>query len=199
MLRTYILSKLMWEGSSLDVGKEVSKFVAAYYGKAAPKVIEYLNLMHKNLSDNSSNLGLYDSLSAHCKGYLSKENINSYEKIILEAKDLVKDDKKLLSRVEDIELNVQFAKMHIPDLSKEQRKETKDRVIKLCQDQNITMTREWESFDDYYNNTLDKEINNIIVQLNLPTYILLGVIGGILLIVAILIGVRFIKRKIKKQ
>ena len=48
-LRAYVLSRLMWEGSKTDVAGCVSKYVAAYYGAAAPKIIEYMNLCASEL------------------------------------------------------------------------------------------------------------------------------------------------------
>ena len=184
-LRSYVLSKLMWAGSNLDFAKEVSRFVMAYYGDAASDVLDYLNSLQANLSESTSNLGLYDQITPHLKGYLSHENITRYEKIINSAKLRVKSSPKYLKRVEELELNVLYAKMMLPKISETERKAVKSRVTELANDKGITMSQEWQTLTDF-NKNLDGLVRDIKIEANKPVYIALGVLGGVIAITVIL-------------
>ena len=121
-LRSYVLSRLMWEGSGADVAECVSKYVAAYYGEAAPKVIEYMNLCASELCASGKKLGLYDGLMPHYSGYLSENNVKKYKELISEAKAAVAGNSELESRIEAIELSVEYAAVLLPEISDDERK-----------------------------------------------------------------------------
>lgn len=199
-LRCYVLSKLMWEGSTMDVAKEVSRFVGAYYGDASDEIIEYLNLTHKNLSDTTSALRLYATIGAHYNGYLSEENVRKYESIIDRAKEDVKDDPLALSRVEEVELNVKYVKMQLPKIDDAERKETFDRVNELCKEKEITMVREVESLEKF-NSNFDKAVWDVEYEVNKTLYDTIAIVGGVVLATGIIaIGVViFVKVKKKKK
>ena len=188
-LRAYILSKLMWYGGELDVANEVSRYVYAYYGNAGDAIIDYLNALHNNLADSRRSLGLYDSTVPHLNGYLSEENIDEYNKILDRAKCAVDGNNKYIERIERIEMSVKYAELLLPNISGDRRSDVRNRCEYLAQKNNIDMTCEWESLDDFYNN-LDNNIKNIQRSYNMPKYItiivtLIVVIVGILLVILI--------------
>ncbi len=183
-LRAYVLSHLMWEGSEFDVAECVSRYVNAYFGKAAPKVIEYLNLSAKELSDSEKSLGLYDGLMPHIKGYLSDENISKYEILINEAKKEVKNDELYLKRLEELELSVMYAKAINPKVGESKRQNALERLNTLCDEREITMVCEWDSLENFNNVSYNSLIQSENKELKKPLYIGLGVGGGVFLIAA---------------
>ena len=47
-LRSYIMARLLWD-TRADVARDVREFHEAYYGKAAPPMLEYFELMHQQV------------------------------------------------------------------------------------------------------------------------------------------------------
>lgn len=150
-LRAYVLSRLMWEGSSMDMAKCISRYVTAYYGDASAEVLEYMNLMAKKLYESGKPLGLYDQISPHINGYLSKDSLEEYRDIISRAKAKVEGDNVIEERLEDIELYITYASMLHPNISKTHRNEFFDRYKELCIKKNISMVTEWDSFEKFNN------------------------------------------------
>lgn len=157
-LRSYVLSRLMWEGSGADVAECVSKYVAAYYGEAAPKVIEYMNLCASELCASGKKLGLYDGLMPHYSGYLSENNVKKYKELISEAKAAVAGNSELESRIEAIELSVEYAAVLLPEISDDERKAALARINELCEKQGITMVCEWNSLENFNKTDLEATV-----------------------------------------
>lgn len=77
-LRTYLLSKLMWD-PYMDTDSLISDFVNGYYGiDAAPFILEYLALSESELHKSGKALTLYEPPSTHSSGYLSPDNLKKY-------------------------------------------------------------------------------------------------------------------------
>ena len=199
-LRTYILSKLMWKGSDMDVASEVSKFVKAYYKEASSDVIDYLNLLHDNLSNNSYDLGLYDGIGKHAKGFLSIDNVNKYENIINNAKGKVKNNDKILNRVESIELSILYVKFQLLELNENERQETLNKFNELAKEQGVTMVREWQSIDEF-NGNLNNELWDVKNEIYKPIYIGVAVSLGVVVIGLFIVLITLIikKKKIKNK
>lgn len=157
-LRSYVLSRLMWEGSGADVAECVSKYVAAYYGEAAPKVIEYMNLCASELCASGKKLGLYDGLMPHYSGYLSENNVKKYKELISEAKAAVTGNSELESRIEAIELSVEYAAVLLPEISDAERKAALAKINELCEKHGITMVCEWNSLENFNKTDLEATV-----------------------------------------
>lgn len=153
-LRAYVLSHLMWEGSQMDVAKCVSKYISAYFGNASPKVIEYMNMCADNLVESKNWLGLYDGLMSHYNGYLSPDNVKAYYEVLNTAKEIVKGDTIMESRLEEIELPIAYATVLMPEISKTERNEALETVNRLCKNRQITMVCEWDSLESFNQNSL---------------------------------------------
>ncbi|MGN1203076.1 MAG: DUF4838 domain-containing protein [Eubacterium sp.] len=203
-LRAYVLSRLMWEGSDMNVAECVSKYITAYFGNAAPKIIEYMNLCSQSLSQLDSALGLYDGLLAHYNGYLSQEKIFQYMDLINEAKDIIKGDPVLESRVEEVEISVTYAKTLLPKISDEERQEALEKLNSLCEKHSITMVCEWDSLESFNNASLNDIIKSEKKELNKPLTnalkITVGAVAGIACAAAAIILVKHIKKgKLKNE
>ncbi|MDY5949286.1 MAG: DUF4838 domain-containing protein, partial [Oscillospiraceae bacterium] len=157
-LRSYVLSRLMWEGSGADVAECVSKYVAAYYGEAAPKVIEYMNLCASELCASGKKLGLYDGLMPHYSGYLSENNVKKYKELISEAKAAVAGNSELESRIEAIELSVEYAAVLLPEISDAERRAALAKINELCEKHGITMVCEWNSLENFNKTDLEATV-----------------------------------------
>lgn len=198
-LRAYVLSRLMWEGSDMNVAECVSKYVSAYYGAAADKILEYMNLCAENLSLGDSSLGLYDGLMAHYKGYLSQENVLKYEGIINQAKEEVKGDSVYEKRAEEAEISTLYAKILLPKISEEERQTALDRLNSLCESHNITMVCEWDSLENFNKISLNDTIKGEKKEMRKPLIIALcSAAGAVILATAVTVTVKIVKKRRKK-
>lgn len=198
-LRAYLLSRLMWEGSAMDVAKCVSLYITAYFGAAAPNILAYMNLCASELSAGDKTLGLYDGLFAHYKGYLSEVNVRQYQELIAGAKEAVDGDAVLTNRVEEVELSVVYATVLLPEITEEERQTAVNRLKELCETHDISMVCEWESLDDFLANTLTGTVTSSQKALKKPYIIGASVAGGVVLLAAAsVLVVKFIKKKKQK-
>lgn len=108
-VRTYLLSKLMWD-TQTDVSATLAKYVLVTYGEAAPYVAEYLDTMNRALKENAKDLDLYDYPNDHFNDYLSVSNIDTYRQLIDSAMAAT-DDSRILGYLEEIKINVLYAVM----------------------------------------------------------------------------------------
>ena len=177
-LRAYVLSRLMWEGSQTDVAGCVSKYVAAYYGEAAPKVIEYMNLCASELCASGKKLGLYDGLMPHYSGYLSENNVKKYKELISEAKAAVAGNSELESRIEAIELSVEYAAVLLPEISDAERKAALAKINELCEKHGITMVCEWNSLENFNKTDLEATVAGEKKDIKKPYIIVASVAGA---------------------
>lgn len=196
-LRAYVLSRLMWEGSGMDVAQCVSKYVAAYFGKAAESIIAYMNMCDQALYASGKPLGLYDGLIAHYNGYLSQENIQQYQKQIEAAKAAVAGDAELLSRVEEAELSVAYAAVLLPNISSTERQALLDQINLLCAKFEITMVCEWDSLENFNQGSLDSTISNEKKELAKPYCIAVGLAAGVALLAGVIVWLH--KRRKKRE
>ena len=196
-LRAYVLSRLMWEGRQTDVAGCVSKYVAAYYGAAAPKIIEYMNLCASELCKSHKKLGLYDGLMPHYSGYLSEKNIERYRKLISEAKEAVAGDAELESRVEAVELSVEYAAVLLPEISDFERQNILSKVNELCEKQGVTMVCEWDSLENFNKATLESTVSGAKKDIKKRRTVGGSIAGGAALVATAGAGLYFLIRRKK--
>ena len=195
-LRSYVLSRLMWEGSDMDVAECVSRYIAAYFGEAAPSIINYMNLCSSELYNSNHALGLYDGLMAHYDGYLSENNVEKYNQLIHEAKAAVAGDALRERRVEEVELSVLYAYVLQPKIDENERQSVLDRINELCEKFNITMVCEWESLESFNQAGLKNAVSGEKKELMKPYFIAAGAVAGIVLVAA---AVTVVYRIVKKR
>lgn len=127
-LRTYLVSKLMWN-PELDTDSLTQNFLQGYYGNAAPAIYKYIKLMEGALLGSGVNLWIYDSPVTHKNGMLKPELMRRYNQLFDEAEASVADDNVLLTRVRRARLPIQYSELEIART--EQKKDLKDIVKKL--------------------------------------------------------------------
>lgn len=127
-LRTYLVSKLMWN-PELDTDSLTQNFLQGYYGDAAPAIYKYIKLMEGALLGSGVNLWIYDSPVTHKNGMLKPELMRRYNQLFDEAEASVADDNVLLTRVRRARLPIQYSELEIART--EQKKDLIDIVKKL--------------------------------------------------------------------
>lgn len=100
-LRAYVLAKLLWNPET-DVQRHTQEFVNAYYGKAAPKILAYLDTIHRPVREDGKHIHIFDRPTA---SYLSEEVLNAGEKLLDEAEQLAEN--------EDVRFRVQVARLPV--------------------------------------------------------------------------------------
>ena len=100
-LRAYVLAKLLWNPDT-DVQKHITEFVNAYYGKAAPKIIAYLDTIHRPVREQGKHIHIFDKPNS---AYLSEDVMNAGEKIL--------DEAELLAETDAVRFRVQVARLPV--------------------------------------------------------------------------------------
>jgi hypothetical protein len=105
-LRAYVLAKLLWNPET-DVAKHINEFVNAYYGKAAPKILAYIDNIEKPVREKGLHIHIFDRPKA---AYLDEETINAGDKLLEEAEQLAEND-EVRFRVQVARLPVWYVKI----------------------------------------------------------------------------------------
>jgi len=87
-LRAYLLAKLVWDPKT-DLQRHQREFIKAYYGKAAPKITEYLELVQQQVKDTSVHAHIFDPPRAK---YLNAEFATAADKLLAEAEAMAESD-----------------------------------------------------------------------------------------------------------
>ncbi|MFC2158123.1 DUF4838 domain-containing protein [Acidobacteriota bacterium] len=111
-LRTYIISKLLWNPES-DVDAVLSDFIEGYYDGAGLHIQKYIDLMHNSLDRHGGNLGIYGYPWDGVRTYLSPELISRYQRILDDAEASIRKDSDLERRVNFARLPLEFAILEI--------------------------------------------------------------------------------------
>ncbi len=107
-LRTYILSKVLWDKDS-DTDKIKAEFLNNYYGDAGVLVGQYIDLIHEHVRSSWRRMDIYDNPIMPYQNYLSPKLITEYLNILDTAETLVKGDDELTKRVQMVALPLHFA------------------------------------------------------------------------------------------
>ncbi len=107
-LRSYLMAKLLWD-PSYDTDKAIDEFCAAYYGAGGKYVREYINVVQQSAqSIPNMHVRIYSPPSV---GYLTPEVLAKSRELFDQAEEAVKDDSKLLHRVQVARLPIMYAQI----------------------------------------------------------------------------------------
>ena len=106
-MRTWILSKLMWNPDA-DMDALIKDFTDGYYGAAGPYIREYLDLEDRILRREGLHSWCYIISS---NSMYTKEFIDEGRKIFAKAKETVSSDPEIFNRVETAEMPLCFLQM----------------------------------------------------------------------------------------
>lgn len=170
-LKTYLLSKLLWNPEA-DANAIIDDFMKGYYGKAAPYIRQYFDLLHQQARDSKQGLDIYGTPVWNANTFLSSKNIERYNAIFDQAELAVKEYPAIVERVKIDRLCVQFADMEIAKtdmfgergwykivnekyILRPDRKQLLEDFYATCKKNNVSSFNEMGlTADTYYNNTL---------------------------------------------
>ncbi|WP_369615538.1 DUF4838 domain-containing protein [Flavobacterium sp. CFS9] len=106
-LRQYLLAKLMWD-TEIDIKAVTADFLRGFYGKAAPFVAKYLELLEANQSKSKAYLDIYSGPVQARNTFLTPEAMDQYDHFLEQANNAVENDSILSSRVHKLRLALEF-------------------------------------------------------------------------------------------
>jgi hypothetical protein len=106
-LRQYLLAKLLWN-TDIDIEATTDDFLRGFYGKAAPQIRKYLNLLAENQQKSNSYLDIYSGPVQSRNTFLSPEAMDQYDSLINEAALAVDEEPILESRVKKLRLALEY-------------------------------------------------------------------------------------------
>lgn len=106
-LKTYLLAKLSWDPNA-DVSKAQSEFMAAYYGKAAPFINQYINKTTEELQKSKRVLDIYGDPVLEWNTWLKPSQIEQYSNILEKAAAAVEAQPGFLKNVQIETLPLEF-------------------------------------------------------------------------------------------
>ena len=146
-LKAWVLAKLLWD-PQLKADALVDRFLRGYYGKAAPLLRQYIDLLHDRAESTGYYLTEQDELNAP---YLSLELLSKADALLRAAVESVKVDGALRQRAECAALATRYvAAVRWPWLRQEAERthtpwpfgESRDDMIaeirRVCAENNIT-------------------------------------------------------------
>jgi len=97
-LRCYVIAKL-YQNDKADVNQLVASFLKDYYGKAAPYLQQYFDLLQENRLTSKRKLDIYGNPVNEWKTYLSPEALEQYSNLFDKAEGAVEGNSVLADRV----------------------------------------------------------------------------------------------------
>lgn len=194
-LRSYLLAKQLWD-TDTDVNALLGKYVSVTYGDAAEYIAEYIDIMHESVRTEAAELDLYDAPENHYGDYLSNDNVKKYMQLTQDALNAVGDDAIKVGFVEEIRINVLYAKMYCQGWNVNEKEEAFEEFTALVTKHGIERPYEIAppDMEEFLSDTYPKYLS--IIKL----WISLSVIGGVVFVcVLIAIPVIIARRKRRKQ
>lgn len=157
-IRSYLLSKLLWN-PDLNVALELDGFLEAYYGKAAPFVKNYMDLLHENNQGYTGRkMSIFGSPKLETDSFLKPELISKYNTVFDKAEKAVRKDPEQLSRVKTARLPLTYAMLEI---TKEQNAK-KWETIQTLEGQKYKLPKEVRQLlYDFYFRCMDSGVSRL--------------------------------------
>jgi hypothetical protein len=143
-LRAYVLAELLWNPDT-DVQKDINEFVSAYYGKVAPKILAYLDCIHRPVRDNGRHIHIFDPPTS---AYLSVDAMDAGEKILNEAEQWAEND-EVRFRVQVARLPVWYVKIATDQVTGDARKDLAKRFVVIARKAGVSHISESTSLDEW--------------------------------------------------
>jgi Domain of unknown function (DUF4838)/Glycosyl hydrolase family 67 N-terminus len=143
-LRAYVLAKLLWNPDT-DVQKHIQEFANAYYGKAAPKILAYIDTTHSPVREKGIHAHIFDAPTSR---YLKSDVMDAGEKLLDEAEQLAEND-DIRFRVQVARLPVWYTKIANKRITAEARKDLARRLVGIARKAGVSNINEGTSLDDW--------------------------------------------------
>ncbi|MCC6492007.1 MAG: DUF4838 domain-containing protein [Pirellulales bacterium] len=143
-LRAYLLAKLLWDPDA-DVQRHADEFLKAYYGNAAEKIRQYLDLAEQQVETKGAHAHIFDRPTAP---YLTDELLDQAERLFDEAEGLA-ENAAVRQRVQTARLPIWYVKLATNRVGGEQRSETLKRFLAVAREAGISHISEGRSLEDW--------------------------------------------------
>jgi hypothetical protein len=137
-IKSYFIAKMQWD-PKVDAWAVIDDFLAGYYGKAAPTMREYIDLLHAQVANGKNHFFIYTS--PNDIGYLSPVVIAQAEEMFDEMEQATAKDPDALRRVQHERMCLEYVKIARGD------KTNLDAFIKRCREDGVVMISEGTSLD----------------------------------------------------
>jgi hypothetical protein len=143
-LRAYLLAKLLWNPET-DLQKHTREFLAAYYGKAAPGLQAYLDLLENQVRDGKTHAHIFDSTKA---AYLNDAFVAGANQLFDQAEQLAEND-DVRFRVQVARLPIWYVQLATDRVQNDARSELLRRFLTIARKAGITNVSESGSLEDW--------------------------------------------------
>lgn len=143
-LRAYLLAKLLWNPGT-DLQQHTKEFCAAYYGEAAPRLLDYLELLENQVRSKPVHAHIFDSSKA---AYLNDNFISAANALFEQAEKLAEND-TVRARVRTARLPVWYVQLATSRVTGEERTELLHHFLDVARQAHISNISESQSLDDW--------------------------------------------------
>jgi len=145
-LRSYILAKTLWD-PSYDTDKAIDEFLEGYYGKAAPWIRRYIDLIHRRALEAGEHIRIF---SPPTLKYLTPELLDEASALFDRAEGAVGNDYVVLRRVRVARLPILYTRIMLAAkprndadrLGRDEALALIDRFEKIARAAGVTRVRE---------------------------------------------------------
>lgn len=106
-LRQYLLAKIIWD-TNTDVEAVTNDFLNGFYGKTAPLVKKYIDLLIQNQEKSNRYLDIYTNPIENRNTFLSPEAMDQYDHIISQAETVAQNDPIIAKRILKLRLALEY-------------------------------------------------------------------------------------------
>ncbi len=144
-LRAWVFARLMWNPYQ-DAQALIDEFVANVYGKAAPFIASYIELLHAKVRPDSVYFSIYAKPTDG--GYLTPDVVQESVRLFKQAEEVATDDPGLLKRVELAGLPILYTQLYFYStggqayLSPEDMPAVLNKFKRIIEENNITRMAE---------------------------------------------------------
>lgn len=152
-LRSYIMTRQLWD-IDCDIDALMAKYLCVTYKKAAVYVAKYLEAQNRLMRKKAADLDLYDDPRRHRFDYLSAGAIRLYSHLLDRAFEAEKNDPEILWRLEELKINVLYAKFNETSADSEGKRAAFREFERLVEKHGIDRYNEWNrpTLEELYKN-----------------------------------------------
>lgn len=193
-LRSYLLAKQLWNIDT-DINALLGKYLVVTYGDAAPYIAEYLDILHESARTEAKDVDLYDKPSDHYGDYLSNDKIDTYMQLTQNALNVTQDDPQRTEFVEEIRINVLYAKMYENSWNLAEKQEAFAEFTSLVRKHGVERPYEVAppDMEEFLNKTYPTHLSLI------KLYISLTVLGAIALVGGTIAAAIILRKKLNRS
>ncbi len=143
-LRSYLLAKLLWNPRT-DLARHRREFLDAWYGKAAPQVSSFLDLMQKQVADPKVHAHIFDSSKT---AYLNPEFLRAAD-VLLALAETAAETETQKQRVAVTRLPVWYVQLATKQVSGEAYDTLRSRFLEVARKAGISHISEGRTLEDW--------------------------------------------------